>query len=91
MGDRRRAPALRCTAPSPRPGCSASASPRRSAAAAGDPVDAAVVTEEILHGGGSTGVVASLFTHGIALPHIVRNGSADLVERFVRPTLAGRD
>ena len=55
----------------------------------GDPVDAAIVTEEVLLGGGSGGVVASLFTHGIALPHIVRNGSAELVDRYVRPTLAG--
>lgn len=56
----------------------------------GDPFDAAIVTEEILLGGGSGGVVASLFTHGIALPHIVRSGSRDLVERYVRPTLAGQ-
>ena len=55
----------------------------------GDPVDAAIVTEEVLLGGGSGGVVASLFTHGIALPHIVRSGSAPLVDRYVRPTLAG--
>lgn len=55
----------------------------------GDPVDAAILTEEVLLGGGSGGVVASLFTHGIALPHIVAAGSADLVDRYVRPTLAG--
>jgi acyl-CoA dehydrogenase len=55
----------------------------------GDPVDAAIVTEEVLLGGGSGGVVASLFTHGIALPHIVRAGSPQLVDRYVRPTLAG--
>ncbi len=55
----------------------------------GDSIDAAIVTEEILHGGGSGGVVASLFTHGIALPHIVRSGSPELIERYVRPTLAG--
>lgn len=55
----------------------------------GDSIDAAIVTEEILHGGGSGGVVASLFTHGIALPHIVRSGNPELIERYVRPTLAG--
>jgi hypothetical protein len=44
----------------------------------------------VLLGGGSGGVVASLFTHGIALPHLVRNGSSDLVDRYVRPTLAGQ-
>ena len=55
----------------------------------GDSIDAAIVTEEILQGGGSGGVVASLFTHGIALPHIVRSGNPELIERYVRPTLAG--
>ena len=33
--------------------------------------------------------MAALFTGGIALPHIATNGSADLIDRFVRPTLAG--
>ena len=55
----------------------------------GDPIDSAIVTEEILLGGGSGGTVASLFTHGIALPHIAHAGSPDLVDRYVRPTLAG--
>jgi acyl-CoA dehydrogenase len=55
----------------------------------GDAVDSAIVTEELLAGGGSTGVGAALFTHGIALPHIAANGSPELVERYVRPTLAG--
>ncbi len=55
----------------------------------GDSVDAAIVTEEILLGGGSGGVVASLFTHGIALPHMAFAGTATLIDRYVRPTLAG--
>jgi acyl-CoA dehydrogenase len=55
----------------------------------GDSVDAAIVTEEILLGGGSGGLVASLFTHGIALPHIAFAGSTDLIDRYVRPTLRG--
>jgi acyl-CoA dehydrogenase len=55
----------------------------------GDPLDAAIISEEILLGGGSTGVCASLFTHSIAVPHIASNGSPDLVDRYVRPTLAG--
>jgi len=55
----------------------------------GDPIDSAIITEEILHGGGSTGVCASLFTHGIAVPHIAAHGSPELVDRYVRPTLAG--
>ncbi len=52
-------------------------------------IDAVAVTEGVLDGGGSTGVLASLFTHGIAIPHIVDSGNADLIDRYVRPTLAG--
>lgn len=56
-------------------------------------VDSLTVTEGIFDGGGSGGLIASLFTHGIALPHIAAAGhtpaGADLVDRFVRPTLAG--
>lgn len=55
----------------------------------GDAIDSALVTEAILAGGGSTGVCAALFTHGIALPHIAANGSDALIDRYVRPTLAG--
>ncbi|MCW2670803.1 MAG: putative acyl CoA dehydrogenase [Frankiales bacterium] len=55
----------------------------------GDAVDAAIVTEELLLGGASGGTVASLFTHGIACPHIAFAGTPDLVDRYVRPTLAG--
>jgi len=55
----------------------------------GDAVDSAIVTEEVILGGGSGGVVASLFTHGIAVPHMARNGSPYLVDRYVRPSLAG--
>lgn len=55
----------------------------------GDLLDTIVATEEMLHAGGSTGLIASLMTHGIALPHIVADGNPDLIDRFVRPTLAG--
>ncbi|MCW2681984.1 MAG: putative acyl CoA dehydrogenase [Frankiales bacterium] len=55
----------------------------------GDAVDSAILAEEVLRGGGSGGVIASLFTHGIAVPHISRNGTPYLVDRYVRPTLAG--
>ncbi|MBW4703656.1 acyl-CoA dehydrogenase family protein [Micromonospora sp. RL09-050-HVF-A] len=37
----------------------------------GDLLDSIVVTEEIIRSGGSSGLVAALFTHGVALPHIV--------------------
>ena len=39
--------------------------------------------------GASSGLMAALFTSGIALPHLAASGNADLVDRFVRPTLAG--
>jgi acyl-CoA dehydrogenase len=55
----------------------------------GDIVDAAIVAEELILGGGSGGTLASLFTHGIALPHIAQAGSEQLREAYVRPTLAG--
>lgn len=66
----------------------------------GDLLDSVVVTEEIIRSGGSSGLVAALFTHGIALPHLVAasdyagagtasDDGTDLIARFVRPTLAG--
>ncbi|MEV0898258.1 acyl-CoA dehydrogenase family protein [Actinoplanes sp. NPDC049802] len=55
----------------------------------GDTVDTVVSTEAFLEAGGSSGAHASLFTHGIALPHIIASGDAALIDRFVRPTLAG--
>jgi acyl-CoA dehydrogenase len=53
-------------------------------------LDALAVTEAATEAGASSGFLAALFTAGIALPHIVASGNADLVDRFVRPTLAGR-
>ncbi|MGV9371084.1 acyl-CoA dehydrogenase family protein [Micromonospora tulbaghiae] len=55
----------------------------------GDLLDSMVVTEEIIRSGGSSGLVAALFTHGIALPHIVETQDEGLIERYVRPALAG--
>jgi acyl-CoA dehydrogenase len=55
----------------------------------GDLLDTIVLTEELIQAGGSSGLVAGLLTHGIALPHIVADGDTDLIDRFVRPTLAG--
>ena len=55
----------------------------------GDAIDSAILAEEVMLGGGAGGVIASLFTHGIALPHMVGHGTPDLVDRYVRPTLAG--
>jgi acyl-CoA dehydrogenase len=52
-------------------------------------LDTATVTEELILAGGSSGLIAALFTHGIALPHIVAAGDPGLIDRYVRPTLAG--
>ncbi len=55
----------------------------------GDRIDALVVAEEMIVAGGSSGLSAALFTHGIALPHMVAAGDPYQLDRFVRPTLAG--
>lgn len=55
----------------------------------GDLGDVCVVTEAVLDGGGSGGVIAGLLTHGIAIPHIIDSGNEDLIDRWVRPVLAG--
>ena len=61
-------------------------------------LDTTDLAEGMFAAGASSGLMAGLFTHGIALPHIVaaamkdgpRAGqAADLIDRFVRPTLAG--
>jgi len=57
--------------------------------AGGTFLDALAVSEAFTDAGASSGLLAALFTSGIALPHIVASGNADLVDRFVRPTLAG--
>ena len=55
----------------------------------GDLLDSVALQEAFFEAGASSGLMAALFTGGIALPHLATNGSADLVDRFVRPTLAG--
>jgi acyl-CoA dehydrogenase len=55
----------------------------------GDVLDALTITEEVHYAGGSGGLVAGLFTSGIALPHIITAADERQVDRWVRPTLAG--
>ena len=55
----------------------------------GDLADAILICEEMHQAGASGGLFASLFTNGIALPHLVAAGDPEHIEKWVRPTLAG--
>ena len=55
----------------------------------GDLLDSVAMQEAMFEAGASSGLMAGLFTSGIALPHVAASGDQDLVDRFVRPTLAG--
>jgi acyl-CoA dehydrogenase len=55
----------------------------------GDAADSVVICEEMHEAGCPGGVFASLFTSGIAVPHMVASGDAYLIDTFVRPTLQG--
>lgn len=55
----------------------------------GDGADAVVICEEMHQSGAPGGVFASLFTCGIAVPHMVASGDERLIETYVRPTLRG--
>ena len=63
--------------------------PGESGGSGGDLLDVVALTEAMAEAGASSGLLAALFTSGIALPHIIACGEPDLVDRFVRPTLAG--
>ena len=52
-------------------------------------LDICALQEGFMEAGWSGGLMASAFTHGIALPHIVQNGSKELIDTYARPTLAG--
>lgn len=66
----------------------------------GDLIDVVVMTEALLEAGGSGGIISGLFSHGIALPHVVDEadrrrergdgaGADDLVARVIAPVLRG--
>ena len=52
-------------------------------------LDSVALQEAFFEAGGSSGLAAGLFTGGIALPHLAAHGTAEQVDAFVRPTLAG--
>src|SRR5262249_13370285 len=56
----------------------------------GDLFHRTVVIGDLIGGGGSSGVCAGLFTPTIARPRVVASGDPGLIDRCVRPTLAGR-
>ena len=49
----------------------------------GDAADVAIICEELHESGTPGGVFASLFTVGIAVPHMIASGDARLIDRFV--------
>jgi acyl-CoA dehydrogenase len=55
----------------------------------GDAIDAVIICEEIHQSGSPGGVFASLFTCGIATPHMIASGDQRLIDTYVRPTLSG--
>ncbi len=55
----------------------------------GDGADAVVICEEMHQAGAPGGVFASLFTCGIAVPHMIASGDRHLIDTYVRPTLRG--
>ena len=55
----------------------------------GDGADVAVICEELHEAGTPGGVFASLFTVGIAVPHMIASGDERLIAKFVKPTLRG--
>ena len=55
----------------------------------GDGADAVVICEEMHQAGSPGGVFASLFTCGIAVPHMIASGDQRLIDTYVRPTLQG--
>ena len=55
----------------------------------GDGADSVIICEEMHYAGCPGGVFASLFSCGIAVPHMIASGDERLIERYVRPTLRG--
>ena len=55
----------------------------------GDGADSLIICEELHQAGAPGGVFASLFTCGIAVPHMIASGDERLIETYVRPTLRG--
>lgn len=55
----------------------------------GDGADSVIICEEMHYAGTPGGVFASLFTSGIAVPHMAASRNPYLIDTYVRPTLRG--
>lgn len=55
----------------------------------GDGADSVIICEELHYAGAPGGVFASLFTSGIAVPHMIASGDQRLIDTYVKPTLRG--
>jgi acyl-CoA dehydrogenase len=55
----------------------------------GGVLDSLCVSEAMIRAGAPVGTLASLFSHSVALPHLIAAGTPVQIERFVRPALAG--
>ena len=64
--------------------------PEEDGGAGGDELHALVASEELVLAGRSVGTAVGLNSHGIALPPILRLGTAEQRVRFARPVLAGQ-
>ncbi len=64
--------------------------PQELGGAGGDLSHATVAAEEMVLAGKSVGTAVGLGTHSIAIPPIVKLGTDDQKERFVRPVLEGK-
>lgn len=63
--------------------------PESAGGGGGDGADAVIICEEMHYAGSPGGVFASLFTCGIAVPHMIASGDQRLIETYVKPTLRG--
>ncbi|MDN5759776.1 MAG: acyl-CoA dehydrogenase family protein [Tomitella sp.] len=63
--------------------------PESAGGGGGSPRDAVIICEQMHYDGCSGGLFASLFTCGIAVPHLIAAGDDDHIDRWVRPALEG--
>lgn len=78
-----------CTAAAGEAGLLGANFPESVGGGGGDGADAVIICEEMHYAGSPGGVFASLFTCGIAVPHMIASGDERLIETYVKPTLHG--